>query len=364
MQSSQYPYLARLDHLRFFAAALVLLFHWFHRFIPDLRVGSPAVSLIDEGHSGIGLFMVVSGFILTLIARDRAVRYWGFVYNRVVRIYPLFVFAVVLQLLISTYNRHANYGFLQLIAWLVPFRSDTVPLSPEFIQLWTIWVEFQFYLLFPFLLAFVRRNGAGYLLGLLGLMFLVRLLVFAEHGSVRYLAYETIFGRLDQFLVGMLLARLWQSREAGTQLRSLALGWWVAAAGALVAALHFFSIHVGFSNVAHPIWIVWPLAEALLWAAFVWTYLLARSPLPVAWNSPLSRGFSRLGEISFSIYVMHNLVQLALVRLLPPPNVSQPVLETLLWGVAVVLPVTLLVSVCTYYLIEKPFFAYRKPYLM
>lgn len=363
MQSTTNPYLPRLDHLRFYAAALVLMFHWFHRFLPDLRAGNPLVSLIDEGHSGIGLFMVISGFILTLIAGQRQVNYWGFVYNRVVRIYPLFVFAVVLQLLISTYNRHQNLGFLHLVAWLVPFRADTVPLSPEFIQLWSIWVEFQFYLLFPFLLVFMRRHGTGYIAGLLVLMVLIRLLVFAETGSVRYLSYETIFGRIDQFLIGMLLACAWQVRCRSNRLTSLSPLWCVVAVALLMLTLHGFSRWVGFSDTTHWVWVIWPVLEGAAWAALVWTYLLARQPWPVRWGRFAGVIVTRLGTISFSIYVMHNLVQLALLPYLPAPRVGSPVLDAILWGVGVVLPITLAMATITYWLIERPFLAYRKPYL-
>ena len=71
MQTTQHAYLSRLDHLRFFAAALVVLFHYFHTQIGDLRSGNPLISLVDEGHTGIALFMVISGFIFTLIAGNR-----------------------------------------------------------------------------------------------------------------------------------------------------------------------------------------------------------------------------------------------------------------------------------------------------
>lgn len=377
MYTPQHPYLSRLDHLRFLAASLVVVFHYFHTKIGDIRSANPLVSLIDEGHTGIALFMVISGFIFTVIAGDRSVSYWGFIRNRVIRIYPLFVFAVFLQLFISTYNDQRNYGFLQLLGWLIPFRSDTVPLSPQFVQLWTIWVEFQFYLIFPFLLGFSRRFGARYLWGLLALLVVMRALVYLSLGSVRFIAYETIFGRLDQFLIGMLLARAWLSARAtpSGQPPSLSPLWLLPAGAGVMLGLHFFSLSVGFSELSSPLWIVWPGIEAALWAAFLWAYLGARWPGPLALRQPLDRALAALGAISFSIYVMHNLVISAINARLPVPSfpvpsflylvpgVWGPISHAIAAGVGVVLPLVLLVSVLTYQLIERPFMALRGGYL-
>lgn len=365
MHTPQHAYLSRLDHLRFFAAALVVLFHYFHTQLGDLRSGNPLVSLIDEGHTGIALFMVISGFIFTLIAGDREIQYTGFLKNRVLRIYPLFIFAVFLQLFISTYNDHRNYGFLQLLGWLMPFRSETVPLSPQFVQLWTIWVEFQFYLIFPFLLAFTRRSGNRYLWAWLGLLILTRALVFAASGSVRFLAYETIFGRLDQFIVGMLLARHWQARQrpGAEAARHLSPVWLALASVAVLVGIHLFSRKVGFTNIPSPAWIVWPGIEAGLWAAFLWAYLGTRWPGPVAIRSGVDKALASLGSISFSIYVMHNLVITALgvsaTALLPGAGT---VVHAVLTGLLIMIPV-LGLSAITYYLIERPFLALRGPYL-
>jgi len=60
----------RLDRLRFFAAALVLPFHaW-------LWLGSETQNLqqfpiINGGHVGVQLFVVISGFILAVISYDK-----------------------------------------------------------------------------------------------------------------------------------------------------------------------------------------------------------------------------------------------------------------------------------------------------
>lgn len=376
MHSPSNPYISRLDHLRFLAASLVLIFHFFHTHQGDLRHGNPIVSFIDEGHTGIALFMVISGFIFTTLAGSQTLNYWSFIRNRVLRIYPLFIFAVFLQLFFSTYNDQRNYGLLQLLGWLIPFRSDTVPLSPYFVQLWTIWVEFQFYLIFPFLLLFSRRFGARYLWGLLGLLLIVRALIFAASGSVRFLAYETIFGRLDQFIVGMLLARIYIQKFAINKIAnpgiqasfsdSLSLNplWLLASVLLLVFGLHAFSWQAGFSELKSPLWIIWPVIEAAMWAAFLWAYLGTRWPGPQRLKNRVDATLASLGSLSFSVYVMHNLVIAAYnarLPLLPIPGTVT--LQAALTGAFVVLPLTLCLSVITYWLIERPFLAMRSNYL-
>lgn len=363
MQSDQTPYLSRLDHLRFLAAALVVLFHFFHTYVGDLRSGNALVSLIDEGHTGIALFMVLSGFILTVIAGDKTIHYAGFIKNRVLRIYPLFVFAVLLQLFISTYNDHRNYGFLQLLSWLMPFRSETVPLSPYFVQLWTIWVECQFYLLFPFLLQLSRRLGPSYLGWWLLLLTVVRAMVWLSAGSVRFLAYETIFGRLDQFIVGMLLARLWLGQPGarmGGKNPALLL---LPGLGVLLAT-HLFSRRVGFSNIDSAWWIFWPPVEALVWAAFVWVYLQVRAPRALAGVADrMGQALTSLGAMSFSLYVMHNLVIHAVNRhVMPHVQAWLAPPYHLVLGAAATFVLLVPLAALTWKVIEKPFLSFRTPY--
>lgn len=366
MQTLQHRYLSRLDHLRFLAASLVVLFHFFHHTQGDLRSGSALVSLIDEGHTGIALFMVISGFIFTVIAGHQDIHYGGFLRNRAFRIYPLLIVAACLQLLISTYNDHRNYGFLQLLGWLMPFRSETIGLSPYFQQMWTIWVELQFYLLFPFLLMFARRYGDRYLCGLLGLLLLLRCLVYAASGEVRYLAYETLFGRLDQFVVGMLMGRRWLARGLDRDPSVAGLhALWLLPAGLLVLmGLHVFSLRVGFAELKSAVWTVWPLLEAAMWAVFVWVYLQARWPGPVGIKARIDQALAGLGAISYSTYVFHNLVLAAYhahAGVVPFTGLER--LDTILTGALCVLPLALLVAAVTYHLIEKPFLSLRRGYL-
>lgn len=363
MQTTQTQYLPRLDHLRFYAAALVVMFHFFHGHHGDMKANNPLLSLVDEGHTGIGLFMVISGYIFTVIAGDHKVLYWPFLRNRFIRIYPLFVFAVLLSLYISTYNDGRNYGAGELLSWLIPFRSSTVPFSQYFVQLWTIWVEFQFYLAFPFLHQFAQRYGSRYLWALIAFFVLLRLILFINAGSVRFLAYETIFGRMDAFLCGMLAARLVQSVWWG----SVRTKWLRSPLNLLIAALavifllHGFSKIAGFTELNHPIWIIWPTIEGLMWAWFLLAYVHC------SWQAPswLERAIASLGVLSFSIYVMHNFLIPAFNKLIGViAFTGNSIRDAALTGGLVVLPAVLLLASMTYWLIERPFLTFRGGYLL
>ena len=364
MQTQQRSYLSRLDHLRFLAASLVVLFHFFHHTQGDLRSGNPLVSLIDEGHTGIALFMVISGFIFTVIAGNKDIHYAGFIRNRIIRIYPLLIVAACLQLYISTYNDHRNYGFIQLLGWLVPFRSETIGLSPYFQQMWTIWVELQFYLLFPFLILFAKRYGNAYLWGVLALLVLLRSLVFAASGEVRYIAYETLFGRLDQFVLGMLLGRMWVARDKDQENFQLNVLWLLPITALVLTGLHLFSLKVGFAEIKSPAWVVWPFIEGAMWSGFVWVYLQARWPGPQFLKLAVDKGLAALGAISFSTYVFHNLVLAAYNQHAGIVHFSgREMIDTILTGLVCVLPLVMLMSAITYHLIERPFLSLRRGYL-
>jgi len=356
MRTAQAPYLERLDHLRLLAAALVVCFHWFHRFIPDLRPNNPLLSLIDEGHTGIGLFMVISGFIFTVITHGARIDYTGFLRNRVLRIYPLFLFGVFVSLTIGTYNEHRNYGLLTFLEWALPFRASTVSESTYFVQLWTIWVEFQFYLLFPFFKAFAERHGARYLVGWIVMLVLIRAAIFALTGSVRFVAYESLLGRLDQFLIGMLAAGLYLNlpRVASNPLHL------PAAALTVLALLHWFNRQGGHVRMDASWWIVWTTVEALAWAWVMLAWVNFR------WRAPriVESSLATLGAMSFSVYVMHNFVLAVLHKLIGVPALHpDPIAAAALSAVLVVLPLVLLAAWPTWMLVERPFLSLRGRYL-
>jgi peptidoglycan/LPS O-acetylase OafA/YrhL len=365
VESPNQSYVAGVDHLRAFAALLIVAYHGFQlfsalfvfnaAFAPEqwVRTTNPIAAVLIEGHTAVALFMVLSGFIFTRAALGHTIRYGAFIRNRLLRIYPLFV----LLLLTGIYARPEAYApvpFLQtlLLGANLPGRLDVGDFSAMF---WAIAVECQFYLLFPFLLGFLQRLGWRWLAGALVLCLLLRAAAVLEGAHARNLSYITLLGRLDQFLLGMALARSMRDHA----------GWWrpwvlPGAAVAVIAVLAIFH-RLGGWPVESPWKIVWPFVEGAVWALFIGGYLTVADRLP----GLVSRALAAVGTVSYSIYLLHFLVIEQLVRhrwgWQPSGNGR---VDALLTTACLATPAILAASALTYYVVERPFLSLRGAYLV
>ena len=281
----------RLAHLRGMAALLVLAFHVFHSFHGQWRPFPWATGFgwLVEGHTGVSLFFVLSGFLFMNIAQRAGgvIDYGAFMRNRVLRIFPLFV--VVFFVAISI-GRDAFRP--QDALYLVFSNLGDAPTSKQFMTgaAWTISVEFTFYLVFPFVARFALAQGPGYLFRLIGLLLLLKAGAWLASERPTHMIYSTLLGRLDQFLIGMLAAQL----AAQFRLRVLH-GVWVVGAAALMWALLELQMRRASYFLPQPrqaFWLVWPTVEAMGWAAVISTYVNWRG---TAWNW-LGRSLERLAH--------------------------------------------------------------------
>lgn len=365
MRSPNIRYFPAVDHLRAFAALLIVFYHGLHlfsysaRFHQDfgienwLQPGNVLGAALAEGHTAVAMFMVLSGFILTCGSLDTDVDYRGFIRNRLLRTYPLFLLLVFAGIAAVPGDFHwmsflqTVFGFANLPGALVapPFTS----------MLWTIAVEWQFYVLFPLLLLVLKGGWTRNLLGIVAVLLLFRGLAVLAGGNARDLAYTTILGRLDQFVIGMCAAALFRryplSRIGGGVLAGVSLG-------ALVLVLAALNALGGWPVVSA--WkVFWPTLEGLLWAAFVIGYIDCANDARGLW----SRTLARVGEISYSIYLIHFLVITMMLRFaLPVAFSGRIVVDALLNTLLLALPATLLIAALTYRFVELPFLRLRGRY--
>jgi peptidoglycan/LPS O-acetylase OafA/YrhL len=353
MQSSSATYIPRLDHLRFVAVVLVFGWHSLHMnaVIPfDYSPPGFFFSIFEEGHTGVSLFLTLSGFVFASLCDGREILYAPFIRNRVLRILPLLAVWTVL-----------NYQLLRppadhLFAILVGLQNQEFP-GPG----WTVIVEFQLYLVFPFLLAFAERYGTKYLFGVTLVTLVLRGIAWLVTRNVEFIAYWTVLGRADEFVFGMIGFRAYRRYGKilgnpfclfGVLFAWLCIYHWFNRLG----GYYFSATHLAGSAL----WIYFPTLEGLFYATLTASYL----SLPWRGIPALGRAAAWMGSVSYSMYLCHAMVVQAAFSSATSLGirVTTP-LRIVLFSYCVVLPLVVACSALTYNVIELPFLRLRHPYL-
>ncbi|WP_317930290.1 acyltransferase family protein [Halioxenophilus sp. WMMB6] len=161
MQGSRPPYRPDIDALRGISILAVTLFHAFPRFMPG-------------GFIGVDTFFVISGYLISqrLVADIRSdhFSYLAFLWRRAKRLLPaLFLMlavatAIAPRLMITvelqSFYKHLLGALTYTSNFILLSESgyfDASASSKPLLHLWSLAVEEQFYLLWPFLLLFAHR---------------------------------------------------------------------------------------------------------------------------------------------------------------------------------------------------------------
>ena len=310
------PKLPALTSLRFFAAAMIVMLHaqaYFGIVTPLQRFTLT---------QGVCFFYVLSGFILTYAypsLNRRGVQ--RFLVARLARIVPLHLVALLLYVLIlpawyrdsvssTTHGAGLLTAFL-LQAWVPVYRVQTAFNGVS----WSLSVECFFYLCFPFLLWRWRQTwrvklALTFLLAV-GTMFVAnRWLGHLPRGAdVPDVVYFFPLARLWEFAVGVATAHVWRYLRARVQIArwlGTALELLVVATVLIVMILSGgwarWAGHFAFVGKGGEAWLASSGCVCLVYAALIcvmaceWggvSRLLSRQP------------FVLLGEISFSLYLLH-----------------------------------------------------------
>lgn len=372
--------LPSLTSLRFFAALAIVVHHCNGVFWPAVALGP-----LD---AGVSFFFVLSGFILTYVYRDMAPEWRTrrqFYRARIARIWPLHVLCLLLTLILLTLPESFDpvalgLNFFLLHAW-IPF--DRIFFSYNYVS-WTISTELFFYLMFPLL---VTRPVRWIMLVIVLALALVAALGWTADQadlatwdpvgnqiSATGLLYVNPLARVAEFLIGMASGRFFLRRcEVGSR---SALRWSIVE---ILVLAGFFAgyrmLQDGFAPMVHGVLLRGGFTDLPLGAGAAETGLLEQispfaSLLVTEWAdhvglTPLAalviyvfahqrgvvsgvlshRWLIFAGEISFALYLLHQLVLRALQQ-----HVHQ------LGGVefGLYLVAVLLLAALLHLLVEKP----------
>lgn len=311
-----------LDWLRALAAGLVL-------------VGHCANPLARGGAIGVSVFFVLSGYLITSILLREGMftvpNIARFIVRRILRIYPLYVVQIALALVvIGLFQSDKLAVALDAVPGLLTFVGGPSDwLGYSFGVLWTLAVEFWFYVTFPFFLWAANAVGRPVLFIVGGI--LISLIAKAVPFGGEVLAYY------DQFLLGALCAIAVQRQH---------FPWFASVPGAFVASIVAIVViaQIPYPGSRNAIWYCESLATAAVTALAILSGAVQAQGirLPVV---------AYLGRISYSVYLMHAVLLDALVFALPVARKFPYFLASIpLFVIAAVA-----FSALTYRYVERPF---------
>lgn len=302
------PPLPALTGIRTLLALSIVLFH----FTPS-HLG-PLYPFVDNGYVFVGVFFLISGYILTYNYADRAatLNKRNFWVARVARLYPIYLLALLVSVKMLedewTVRSHAEFwkGII-LTPFLLQGWSPNLATFWNTVA-WTLSCEVMLYIAFPWLIRIPWPKKAGRLIALLLAIWAIGLiphslylLLNPDHLTgpvtrysstylIRFLKY-TPLPYTCTFLVGVLLGKLQHALSITDRQRFLLAS---ASVGALLVVFYGLVEHLPY----------------LLMHGGLLTPLFAALVIGLSGANPVSAAFACrplliVGESSYCLYLLH-----------------------------------------------------------
>ena len=302
-------YIPAIDGLRAIAVIAVLIYH------------ADYLSLLPGGFTGVDMFFVISGFVISQSLSERRDMGFvdfllGFYRRRLLRLLPALLVVLIASFVLSAMllpqvwlseqnNRTGLAAFLGLSNFVLAWNTDTyfapgADLNP-YLHTWSLGVEEQFYLVFPVIwfLCLRHRQRVPLLWALLPTLALASLAIgVVQTGSDPLAAFYLLPSRFWELASGALLFQVLQRRPAQPFANHrmtllLSVGFALVLLGFLQADIAGFPLP----------WALVTVAGTLLMITAV--VLSGNSAPSVAHRLLQSRGATCLGRLSYSLYLWH-----------------------------------------------------------
>ncbi len=318
-----------LDGLRGVAVVLVMALHIFKRaaYFTKHPVLLAVSNLTTIGWVGVDIFFTLSGFLITSIlleAKSEVGYFRNFYARRILRIFPLYYFAIAFVLLFapkvepeftSQLGTALPVMLLYMQNWAMLF--DGFHITQYLGITWSLAIEEQFYLLWPLIVFFLKKDqlikvGAGYVFVSIAAR-VVGMMFWHDPGEAARFFYYTSFTRFEEIIIGALLAIFVTYDHGKDAIRRYSLPVFLASF-AVFAGLCVLS----FPDALHPEYANIPLVIGGYTSAAVFSAGLIGVFITHPPQNILKRLFQNpvavfLGKYSYSIYLFHMTAALILL---------------------------------------------------
>ncbi|ANL29801.1 acyltransferase 3 family protein [Rhizobium phaseoli] len=354
-----------LDGLRAISLLMVLIAHW----APPTYLDN----VLEWGRSGLLIFFVISGFLITRILVDLAGKrrdierielLKGFYGRRFFRIQPIYYLALAFAIgigLNDAVREDVIYHifFVQNLANAM-FRSDLGVYGPAF-PWWSLAVEEQFYFFWAPIVLFLRPDA--WKLSLFGAFSLaIGWRTFAWLSDFTQAHFLVTFGNLDSLAAGSAVAIITSAGRVTPTVKRCFYGLMVVGVAALcVVSLTEMSVGQAEFRSSFVCKVLADLPVYMIASSLI--FFLAIGKATSAAKLLESRALVFIGKRSYGAYVYHQVVNYTFYFVVTP-HLLEPIFGVKLGfrgsvEVCVFLTVTLLLAALSYKYIEQPIFRLR-----
>ena len=216
--------------MRAIAALSVLWGHTFQRDFGDWGIKGFNLPVVADG---VTLFFVISGFLITYLLlheqyKSNNVSILKFYIRRILRIWPIYYLYLLIAVLVTSTHNDPNIWYYCLFTSNIPFIL-TAGIWP-IVHYWSIGVEEQFYLFWPWIVKFTHGKNARLLtmaIGLCTLWLLCKWGIYLGWGTTSTYRFFAVT-RFDCMMIGAIGAILyftkanWFNQLMSNQLLGLA----------------------------------------------------------------------------------------------------------------------------------------------
>lgn len=346
-------YFHNLDKIRFFAAFAIFFGHGMQGFTgyfypAESEFSATLFQRIGVNSAlGVELFFFISGFLITYILLKEkeltgkiAIR--KFFIRRAIRIWPLYFLLIAVTPYLISWLGIGPPAYLPNALFYGNFDIISNGASYPFSHFWSIAIEEQFYLVWPFIIAFVPIRWLGLVfLGLIGASMAFRYFIYFDSKAYYHIYFNT-FSRMDTLVIGATVALFLDKIKPFLHLKS----WQV---------LFFFVGLIGLLIFTEAN--IWDSVPKVMFKKYA--YLAVLIPLtmhficlpPPKTENVIAKSLNYLGKSSYGLYMIHNFIILIIVQKIMLNNGLTD--GWIFWGVYTA--ITFVVVIVSFNYFEKPF---------
>lgn len=342
--SKRLQHINQLDALRAFAAFSVI----FHHFLPEFNLGH-----FSHGSIGVDVFFAISGYLITAVLLEqksnvgsRLLIVRNFIIKRALRLFPAYYvfisFFFILMLVCGLYVWDAgNELYFYTYTQNILFFTDGMK-GVQTNHLWTLAVEEQFYLIWPWIVIYFSNKNL-----VRALMFAIPVtLAFKSFSGIQDLRMLTV-SHIDTLGGGALIAFL--IKEGGNRILLIihqAKAWLISFSIAVIALASNLQLSTFFIHIA-----ILVLSLSLV----IGSYYSFGGMVGKLFDFPK---LQYLGKISYGLYLYHKPVPYMLKLLLGKMQV-----DINAWLLLIIsLTITLIAAHLSYHFLERYFLRLKEKF--